>query len=211
MKTKNKHIKTAIIIVFAGFFLTTCDSCKPEPKPPKQNYYIPDSLKFPMQTGDTAIFMVKSADTIRYDTAVIAVKDTMDAYVTYEYGFIGYSQSISVTYSFNDKDSSRFLIREEYQPTIENIQKYLFFEYYNKNSDDYICEAVSNYSNYIVLNKFVLENKEYYNVIYSTTCQQIDGSCYISDIYRNIENGLLCFTNVNTLDNFSMYKYTAIK
>lgn len=124
MKTTNKTIITVLLIIFAGILITNFDSCKPKPKPLKY-LYIPDSLKFPMQTGDTAIFMVKG-DSIRYDTAVIKVDSSMEAIVENS-ELAGYTQDISVYYNFNDEDKNLIVIFESRGYNIENIKKFIDF------------------------------------------------------------------------------------
>ncbi|MEA3452642.1 MAG: hypothetical protein U9Q83_12180 [Bacteroidota bacterium] len=209
MKTTNKNTITVLIIIFAGIFITSCDSCMPEPNPLKY-LYIPDSLKFPMQTGDTAVFMVRN-DSIRYDTAVIKVDSSMEAIVENS-ELTGYSQSISVAYIFyREVDNVFYYMVTEVRNAddIDYIKRSIHFEYWFKNHDGYLC-STGNISNSILIENILLGNNSYFDLYYSPECINYNEECYYKDIYRNIENGLIACTNVSTQDTFILYKYIPI-
>ncbi|MEA3452640.1 MAG: hypothetical protein U9Q83_12170 [Bacteroidota bacterium] len=184
MKTINKNIITVLIIIFAGIFITSCDSCMPEPKP--YYVYLPDSLKFPFMTGDSVYYISTNNDTEKF---IITLSDDIfypdDTYNPKYYYQLEYLS----------------LINEKFEITLE-INKPSLILYYNLYYDSDICSC-DDQGNSLDFGNLYIGDSLYENVKLLNKC-----SC-INSAYGNIRNGLIRYiTNGN--DTFDLYKYIPI-
>ncbi len=189
MKNKNTIIISLFILLLS---YSSCDWNEWFVKPtyPRGDLYMPDSLKFQQNTGDTAIFICSKSDTIMYDTFRIKNYSYMSPLVgTEDEGQIGTYEINYISYSKNEENKMSLGIK--YWDT-GNI---VFYAYH--------CDTYT--INDSIISNFTIEEISYNNIIYNLGCEDSE----IKHIYRNKNNGLISYTiNSNT---FNLYKYIPIK
>ncbi len=184
-----------LILAITTFLIYSCNWFK---KPEYyEYYYIPDSLHFPMETGDTAIFSCKTDDTVIYDTFYI-VKDVSMG-TTYEsmsiYNPIGEVEVEEVYYK-NDKVKCILIINPF------RTEPFLLADWPQYNT----CSG--NGKKHIF--HLVINGVDYYNIIKYNSLYGCDSVHQLFNIYFNTRNGLLKYTTTDSL-TFELFAYKKLQ
>ncbi len=205
MKTNIIKITAIITAILLMGAISSCKWFKKDP-PPYKYLYIPDSLKFPQNTGDSAIFRCIMQDTVIYDTFYIEKTTSMEPYVEQlEDGYhqTGEYEEETILYKNNHFEIK---IKHEYYAYPEDmlyIKLLLILDMKSSNKCGCTTSGTS-VQNYTITNNFSINNTYYKDVVYTKQC----GYCFY-DIYRNIQNGLLSYTTNDSL-TYNLYKYISI-
>ena len=183
MKSKHLIIATLLLLFFAS-----CNWGEWFRKP-FYHIYIPDSLKFQYNTGDTMIFRCMTDSTVIYDTFRLGIRSVMGTIVSSDFTHAeGEQELIFLDYNGSNKETLELELFYD---------GYIKFKYiYNKKS---ICYSYR--SDCSLYTDIVLDNTRYHNVYYSPAC-----SSFYFNIYRNVEKGLISYTNAEG-QTYYLYKY----
>ena len=182
---KSRHL---IIATLLFLFFASCNWGEWFRKP-FYHIYIPDSLKFQYNTGDTMIFRCLTDSTVIYDTFRLGIRSEMEPIISSDFTHAeGEEEIIFLDYNGNNNRTLELEI---------DHTGYIKFNYINNNR----CICYPYRSECTLYTDIALNNTIYHNVYYSPAC-----STFYYDIYRNVEKGLISYTNAEG-QTYYLYKY----